>query len=80
MVAPAWPGSIHSILRWRLLEQFIAGWNRRFLFPITKLGANHYQVSLKRHTGRWEKTPFFGTLEETLEVVRSVMQHLIAAS
>jgi ribosomal protein L27 len=46
----------------------------------TKLGANRYGVSVKRHTGRWQKTPFYGTLEETVEAVCSVMQHLVAAS
>jgi len=45
----------------------------------TRLGANHYGVSLKRHTGRWQKTPFRGTLEETVEAVCAVMQHLVAA-
>jgi hypothetical protein len=45
----------------------------------TRLGANRYGVSVKRHTGRWEKTPFCGTLEETVDVVCSVMQHLVAA-
>ena len=46
----------------------------------TKLGTNHYGVSVKRHTGRWQKTPFYGTLEETVEAVCSVMRHLVAAS
>jgi hypothetical protein len=45
----------------------------------TRLGTNHYGLSVKRHTGRWEKTPFYGSLEETVEVVCSVMQHLVAA-
>lgn len=45
----------------------------------TRLGTNHYGVSVKRHTGRWQKTPFSGTLEETVEAVCSVMQHMVAA-
>lgn len=44
----------------------------------TKLGTNHYGVSVKRHTGRWQKTPFSGTLEETVAAVCSLMQHLVA--
>jgi len=44
----------------------------------TRLGGNDYGLSVKRHTGRWEKTPFRGTLEQTVEVVRAVMQHLVA--
>jgi hypothetical protein len=46
----------------------------------TSLGAHHYGLSVKRHTGRWQKTPFYGTLEETVEAVCAVMQHLVAAS
>jgi hypothetical protein len=46
----------------------------------TRLGANHYGLSVKRHTGRWQKTPFYGTLEETVELVCAVMQHLVAAT
>jgi hypothetical protein len=46
----------------------------------TRLGANHYGVSVKRHTGRWQKTPFYGTLEQTVEAVCSVMQHLVVAN
>jgi hypothetical protein len=44
----------------------------------TRLGGNDYGLSVKRHTGRWEKTPFRGTLEQTVDVVRAVMQHLVA--
>ena len=46
----------------------------------TRLAANRYGISVKRHTGRWQKTPFYGTLEETVEVVCSVMQHLVTAT
>jgi len=46
----------------------------------TRLGTNHYGVSVKRHTGRWQKTPFRGTLEETVAAVCAVMQHLVAPS
>lgn len=41
----------------------------------TRLGANRYGVSVKRPTGRWQETPFSGTLEQMC----SVMQHLVAA-
>lgn len=44
----------------------------------TRLGANSYGLSVRRHTGRWEKTPFSGTLEETVSAVCAVMQHLVA--
>ena len=44
----------------------------------TRLGANSYGLSVRRHTGRWEQTPFHGTLEETVHTVCAVMQHLVA--
>lgn len=45
-----------------------------------RLGTNHYGISVKRHTARWQKTPFHGTLEDTVAAVCSVMQHLVAAT
>jgi ribosomal protein L27 len=71
-------------------DHLIAGRNQRLGAETTaenddrvrfsRLGANRYGVSVKRHTGRWQKTPFCGTLEQTVEAVCSVMQHLVAAS
>jgi len=46
---------------------------------LTDLGRAGYGLSVKRHTGRWEKTPFSGSMEEMIEVVRSCMQHLVAS-
>ena len=37
----------------------------------TWLGAGHYGLSLTRHTGRWEATPFHGQLPEVVEVLVS---------
>lgn len=45
---------------------------------LTRLSTRTYGVSVKRHTGRWEKTPFFGSLEDMVDAIRSVMQHLVA--
>jgi hypothetical protein len=42
----------------------------------TPLGSNNYGLSVERHTGCWEKSPFRGTPEQTVEIVRAVMQHL----
>lgn len=44
----------------------------------TQLSSRIYGLSVKRHTGRWERTPFTGSLKEMVEAVRAVMQHLIA--
>jgi hypothetical protein len=45
----------------------------------THRGANIYGVSVRRHTGRWEKTPFSGPLEDMFAIVCTFMQHLVAA-
>lgn len=45
---------------------------------LTHLGADTYGLSVLRHTGRWQKTPFSGSLEETFKTIWSLMQHLVA--
>ena len=45
---------------------------------LTRLTTTRYGLSVKRHTGRWERTPFSGSMEELLEVVWGLMQHLVA--
>ena len=45
---------------------------------LTQLSASVYGLSVKRHTGRWERTPFAGTLEEMVDIVLGCMQHLVA--
>lgn len=42
------------------------------------LAGDSFGLSVKRHTGRWEKTPFSGTLEQLVEVMTGPMQHLLA--
>lgn len=45
---------------------------------LTRLNASAYRLSVKRHSGRWEKTPFAGSMKDMVEVVQSLMQHLVA--
>ena len=45
---------------------------------LTHLRADSFGLSVLRHTGKWEKTPFSGTLEEMVEVMTGTMQHLLA--
>lgn len=45
---------------------------------LTRLDSRTYGLSVKRHTGRWERTPFSGTIGEMVEVIQSLMQHLVA--
>lgn len=45
----------------------------------TRITDRMYGLSIKRHTGRWERTPFSGTMDEMVETVREFMQHVIAA-
>lgn len=45
----------------------------------TLLSASSYGLSVKRHTGRWERTPFSGSMRQMMDTVLSFMQHLVAA-
>ena len=45
---------------------------------LTRINASTYGLSVKRHTGRWEKTPFSGSMKEMVEVIQLLMQHLVA--
>lgn len=45
---------------------------------LTPVGRDSYNLAVMRHTGRWEQTPFSGTLEEMLEAMVGTMQHLLA--
>ena len=44
----------------------------------TRLASNAYGLSVKRHTGRWQRTPFSGPMPEVVDAVTSFMQHLVA--
>jgi hypothetical protein len=45
---------------------------------LTMRSNSSYGLSVKRHTGRWERTPFSGTMDEMIDVILSLMQHLVA--
>lgn len=45
---------------------------------LTAQSHSKWSLSVRRHTGRWEKTPFTGTLEELRDVIWSLMQHIVA--
>lgn len=45
---------------------------------ITAQSASSWGLSVRRHTGRWEKTPFTGTLEDLSDVIWTLMQHIVA--
>jgi len=45
---------------------------------LTRLSAAVYGLSVKRHTGRWQRTPFSGSLEDMVDVIIGCMQHLVA--
>ena len=46
---------------------------------LTHLHRSTWGLSVKRHTGRWERTPFAGTIDELVGVMRTFMQHLVAS-
>ena len=45
---------------------------------LTRLTSSTYGLSVRRHYGRWERTPFSGTLKEMVEAIHTYMQHLVA--
>jgi hypothetical protein len=45
---------------------------------LTRLSSQIYGLSVKRHTGRWERTPFRGSIKDMVETIRALMQHLVA--
>jgi hypothetical protein len=45
---------------------------------LTARGPSTFGLSVRRHTGRWENTPFTGTLEELTDVICAYMQHIVA--
>ena len=45
---------------------------------LTRLSASTYGLSVKRHTDRWERTPFSGSMEEMVDTILGCMQHLVA--
>jgi hypothetical protein len=47
---------------------------------LTCLYRNTFGLSVRRHTGRWERTPFIGGVAEMVSAILSFMQHLVAPS
>ena len=46
---------------------------------LTRLGPSTWGLSVRRHTGRWERTPWSGGMKEMLDAILTFMQHLVAA-
>ena len=45
---------------------------------LTRLSSCTYGLSVKRHTVRWERTPFSGSMEDMVDTILGCMQHLVA--
>ena len=45
---------------------------------LSRIRSRAWGLSVKRHNGRWERTPFSGDLEEMVNAILSFMQHLCA--
>ena len=45
---------------------------------LTHLGGSLFGVSVYRHTGKWERTPFTGTIEDNVAAIVANMQHIVA--
>jgi len=44
----------------------------------TRLSVNKYQLSMANHKGRWEKTPFTGTIPELVEMLTEQLSFVLA--
>ncbi len=44
----------------------------------TRLSSNKYQLSMAGHRGRWEKTPFTGTIPELVEMLIEQFSFMLA--
>jgi len=44
----------------------------------TRLSSNKYQLSMADHRGRWEKTPFTGTIPELVEMLIEQFSFMLA--
>lgn len=40
---------------------------------LTAIGRHRWALSLPRHTGRWEKTPFVGSMQEIIETLTQML-------
>ena len=40
---------------------------------LTSLGASSWGLSLPRHTGRWDRTPFVGTMDDVLATLTDML-------
>jgi citrate lyase beta subunit len=46
---------------------------------LTRVNQVHYELAVKLHAGRWERTPFAGPLEDVVGDVLQGLPHLVAA-
>ena len=44
---------------------------------LTRLGPRSFGLSVRRHTGRWQRTPFTGSLTDDVNAILEFMQHLV---
>ena len=68
----------HLILGREVLSEMQDGTERDDRLRLTRIKSRSWGLSVKRHNGRWERTPFSGDLEEMVNTVLSFMQHLCA--
>jgi len=45
---------------------------------LTRRTRSSWGLSVRRHTGRWERTPFLGSMNDMTDALWTFMQHLVA--
>ena len=59
----------------------IHAWDGEAVARATPLGCGHFGLSFRSHTGRWERLPFAGSLEQVAQdLVRALAPYLEARS
>ena len=59
-------------------ETFGDATQRVDMVRLTQRTRSLYGLSYKRHTGRWERMPFEGTMTELVELLQGGLTHLVA--
>ena len=60
-------------------EETYDGANGRVdMVRLTERPRRQYGLSYKRHTGRWERMPFEGTLAELVKLLQESLTHMVA--
>lgn len=59
-------------------EEYGGATERVDMVRLTERPRRQYGLSYKRHTGRWERMPFEGSLAELVKLLQESLAHMVA--